>query len=1005
MSAVSSSFALDSRSPPSAFRIPRKPPPVIDISERYPSPDPADPFAPLSVLRKRTTSSLNSTRIQSPLALNGSEETLNNPTGHSRSESCLSSPRTYAHYYDQNEVTLLVSSGDNFSIASRPGSSNGPNAKPGAKIGHYTPHSRLNSVGTLQAFPRIPTPQTAQAHIDLGSPESKKRRASTANHDPSDTSGSESEGDIIFSSSRGAAAMASSVPHFHLQQPTNPLPEQDAPVSPSPDTASSHNRLGKIFLSRRINSLINHTRSRATSSPLAKVSSGKKSSANGFRQVSKSSISAPQPLQPTANSNPKNSFSRRPSSTLMMMPSTDLKLDDGQRTSHFLGPVIGKSISLDAEHEMSLANHRQKHTRRPFPVPSLFSIRKSNCVLGEDIDDHHPISEQDAADTGSKGLDIRKPRRRPVLRSLTNPLPSAAKQKLKDEGGIKARKRHRMWSSPSLTLSTVQPSMRSLSSDSIVDISLSSPSFVSNPSMYAKPRRAPHPPGTVTSEQPRTTPKGDPRHNYNPSECCSSEFSDLETGATPSLSAFPAPPAPVPPAPTSTPVPPAKEWALPTVQQLAHAAYLPVTCEDGSQVSFGSLFDKTRTIVVFIRHFWCPLCQDYMSSLKSIVKPEMLSAWPEGDENGGDLKSRLVSFVVIGNGAPGMIHKYRQIFGLPFKVYTDPSLAIYQALGMGRDGRRGQHQHRASSVDLSTGCNCKSYVKHGLVGGLAMVVGRAIKVGMPVWENGGDVDQLGGEFIFGPGLKCSYAHRMQTPKGHAPIEDVLSAAGIDVNATPKPRHADVRYGAQSSDLSSDDIVIAIQPSESCVIQARPRTSSLRASKQFDRGNDASSRRHTKSFSTGMFVGMPMSKEEEDRWMEEREQSVERLRERKNRRRGLIGRPSTAEPYRPPVLGIFKPVKEEEPQSELEEDPKAGESYWESMESDVDDSGDLADAEESTDVPTSRSASRQAWAAWRKSFKSTGESASLYSVPSTVDVPVRISVRRGTYFLTDTEEEA
>ncbi|KAF8905085.1 AhpC/TSA antioxidant enzyme-domain-containing protein, partial [Gymnopilus junonius] len=218
--------------------------------------------------------------------------------------------------------------------------------------------------------------------------------------------------------------------------------------------------------------------------------------------------------------------------------------------------------------------------------------------------------------------------------------------------------------------------------------------------------------------------------------------------------------------PPSTPVAVPKEWSLPTVQQLAHAAYLPVTCEDGSQVSFGSLFEKTRTIVVFIRHFWCPLCQDYMASLKSIVKPEMLFAWPaDGDDGEGDLTSRLVSFVVIGNGAPGMIQKYRQMFGLPFKVYTDPSLAIYQALGMERDG----HPHVESG----------SYVKHGVMSGIAMVVGRAIKVGMPVWERGGDVDQLGGEFIFGPGLKCSFAHRMLSPRGHAPIGDVLTAAGID----------------------------------------------------------------------------------------------------------------------------------------------------------------------------------------------------------------------------------
>ena len=43
------------------------------------------------------------------------------------------------------------------------------------------------------------------------------------------------------------------------------------------------------------------------------------------------------------------------------------------------------------------------------------------------------------------------------------------------------------------------------------------------------------------------------------------------------------------------------------------------------------------------------------------------------------------------------------------------------------------------------------YIRHGLVGGIAMVVRNALRVGMPVWEKGGDAHQLGGEFVFGPG--------------------------------------------------------------------------------------------------------------------------------------------------------------------------------------------------------------------------------------------------------------
>jgi hypothetical protein len=156
-----------------------------------------------------------------------------------------------------------------------------------------------------------------------------------------------------------------------------------------------------------------------------------------------------------------------------------------------------------------------------------------------------------------------------------------------------------------------------------------------------------------------------------------------------------------------------------------------------------------------------------MSSVNSSIGPKMIC---NSCENGHrDIKGfalglddgTRVRFVVISNGAHGMIAKYRQIFGLPFKVYTDPSLALYQALGMGRDGdikhhcNQQIHKHSTSVGSISEKNSDISkpgeYVKHSLMGGIAMVVLRAFKVGMPVWEKGGDVNQLGGEFVFGPG--------------------------------------------------------------------------------------------------------------------------------------------------------------------------------------------------------------------------------------------------------------
>ena len=89
-----------------------------------------------------------------------------------------------------------------------------------------------------------------------------------------------------------------------------------------------------------------------------------------------------------------------------------------------------------------------------------------------------------------------------------------------------------------------------------------------------------------------------------------------------------------------------------------------------------------------------------------------------------------------------------EIFRLPYELYVDasPGQALYRALGMGQ-APSGAQKARPAAEGNATG----SYVRHGSVSGLAMVVAHALRVGMPVWERGGDATQLGGEFVLGPG--------------------------------------------------------------------------------------------------------------------------------------------------------------------------------------------------------------------------------------------------------------
>ncbi|KAI0091040.1 AhpC/TSA antioxidant enzyme-domain-containing protein, partial [Irpex rosettiformis] len=196
------------------------------------------------------------------------------------------------------------------------------------------------------------------------------------------------------------------------------------------------------------------------------------------------------------------------------------------------------------------------------------------------------------------------------------------------------------------------------------------------------------------------------------------------------------------------------EYAIPTQKQLENAASYTVIAQNGIRVPFGDLFRDKRAIVIFIRHFWCPMCQDYMYSIARTVNPEALSR-------------AGVNLIIIGNGSPAMIKSYRHIFRTPFELYVDPTHRVYNSLGMTlRTTHPGPDHERGD------------YVRHGLFGGIAMVVRNALRVGMPVWEKSGDAAQLGGEFILGPGFTCSYAHRMRHTRSHAPIVEVLDAAGV-----------------------------------------------------------------------------------------------------------------------------------------------------------------------------------------------------------------------------------
>ncbi|KAJ3900993.1 hypothetical protein F5879DRAFT_808139, partial [Lentinula edodes] len=220
---------------------------------------------------------------------------------------------------------------------------------------------------------------------------------------------------------------------------------------------------------------------------------------------------------------------------------------------------------------------------------------------------------------------------------------------------------------------------------------------------------------------------------------------------------------------------------LPTTSELRTLLALPLLDEHGQEVMFGDILNDPAAvnsdkavIVLFIRHFWCPLDQDYVQEVGDILR-----------NKAG--KKAIPEVIIISNGSHALIAKYKEIFdleaekgsNLKVKMYTDPTCRTYGILGMENVGEACIGVvSTPSTTHVSTS---RSYVKHtSVIGGIATVVLRAIKVGMPVWEKGGAIKQLGGELVTGrdPEMQvaCVFAHRMRNTQDHTPFGDVLKIA-------------------------------------------------------------------------------------------------------------------------------------------------------------------------------------------------------------------------------------
>ncbi|KAI0647408.1 AhpC/TSA antioxidant enzyme-domain-containing protein [Trametes meyenii] len=197
----------------------------------------------------------------------------------------------------------------------------------------------------------------------------------------------------------------------------------------------------------------------------------------------------------------------------------------------------------------------------------------------------------------------------------------------------------------------------------------------------------------------------------------------------------------------------ATHTTLPPPDVLKKAYALNVFDDSGKEVPFGTLVQDQKTIVVFIRHFFCGSCQQYVAQLASVRKDALNNA-----------STRLV---VVGCGEWRLIKNYCEATGFLHSMYADPSRELYHAFGLVESlGRTPAGQEK------------RSYISRSFLGNVVKSIWEGPLKNPQFMGKQGNISQLGGDFIFGPGESCTYASRMKHTEDHIEVADLMKEAGV-----------------------------------------------------------------------------------------------------------------------------------------------------------------------------------------------------------------------------------
>ena len=270
-------------------------------------------------------------------------------------------------------------------------------------------------------------------------------------------------------------------------------------------------------------------------------------------------------------------------------------------------------------------------------------------------------------------------------------------------------------------------------------------------------------------------------------------------------------PAPAPQAPLDTPPPAAT---------LVKANSYKLFNSKNERIRFGDIFSPnptSRVLVLFIRHFFCGNCQEYIRRITALIPPTSLP--------------KDLSIAIIGCGAPSLIPSYVDLTSCPYPIYSDPSAKLFEMLGM----------HRS----LSLGPRAPEYIQHSLLAGCIKSVVQGLKrIGSGDVMSAGDLSVNGGEFIFDRGLdqkwSVSWCHRMQNSRDHSEVDDLMGTLGLQQPEAPKPQSRPLVRRATTSKLQR-----SLSQRRQDLVSGLRRASSMRKSSRSPSRKESPVRREPK----------------------------------------------------------------------------------------------------------------------------------------------------------------